>query len=244
MKTLRTGDLWGSTDWWHPWVWGSWGGVWAGGVTGVEVPGVGVAPWGSLSCLTPQVSKTGAEGAVLDEAKNINKSLSALGNVISALAEGTVRAPTSPPTSALPHGPWGLGGHPAELLCPPAEGLRALPGQQDDTDPAGLAGGELPHHHVHLLLPLQLQRRRNQVHPHVWAEVGERPRGIGVPLHPSAPQLHPNCTPCTRCVSTASQLHPMYPLHPNCTLTTPIAPQLHPMHPLYPKSTPYTPTAP
>uniref|UniRef100_A0A8I3NCJ2 Kinesin family member 5A n=2 Tax=Canis lupus familiaris TaxID=9615 RepID=A0A8I3NCJ2_CANLF len=35
------------------------------------------------------VSKTGAEGAVLDEAKNINKSLSALGNVISALAEGT-----------------------------------------------------------------------------------------------------------------------------------------------------------
>lgn len=37
-----------------------------------------------------QVSKTGAEGSVLDEAKNINKSLSALGNVISALAEGTV----------------------------------------------------------------------------------------------------------------------------------------------------------
>lgn len=39
-----------------------------------------------------QVSKTGAEGSVLDEAKNINKSLSALGNVISALAEGTVSA--------------------------------------------------------------------------------------------------------------------------------------------------------
>lgn len=37
-----------------------------------------------------QVSKTGAEGAVLDEAKNINKSLSALGNVISALADGSV----------------------------------------------------------------------------------------------------------------------------------------------------------
>lgn len=36
-----------------------------------------------------KVSKTGAEGAVLDEAKNINKSLSALGNVISSLAEGT-----------------------------------------------------------------------------------------------------------------------------------------------------------
>uniref|UniRef100_A0A8D2QDQ0 Kinesin-like protein n=1 Tax=Zonotrichia albicollis TaxID=44394 RepID=A0A8D2QDQ0_ZONAL len=40
-----------------------------------------------------KVSKTGAEGAVLDEAKNINKSLSALGNVISALAEGTVSNP-------------------------------------------------------------------------------------------------------------------------------------------------------
>uniref|UniRef100_A0A914RSW8 Kinesin-like protein n=1 Tax=Parascaris equorum TaxID=6256 RepID=A0A914RSW8_PAREQ len=37
-----------------------------------------------------KVSKTGAEGAVLEEAKNINKSLSALGNVIAALAEGTV----------------------------------------------------------------------------------------------------------------------------------------------------------
>lgn len=36
------------------------------------------------------MSKTGAEGAVLDEAKNINKSLSALGNVIAALAEGNV----------------------------------------------------------------------------------------------------------------------------------------------------------
>ncbi|XP_068091792.1 kinesin-1 heavy chain [Hyperolius riggenbachi] len=40
-----------------------------------------------------KVSKTGAEGAVLDEAKNINKSLSALGNVISALAEGSVYVP-------------------------------------------------------------------------------------------------------------------------------------------------------
>lgn len=35
-----------------------------------------------------KVSKTGAEGMLLDEAKNINKSLSALGNVISALADG------------------------------------------------------------------------------------------------------------------------------------------------------------
>lgn len=37
-----------------------------------------------------KVSKTGAEGIVLDEAKNINKSLSALGKVISALAEKQV----------------------------------------------------------------------------------------------------------------------------------------------------------
>merc|ERR1712088_1170501 len=35
-----------------------------------------------------KVSKTGAEGTVLEEAKNINKSLSALGNVIAALADG------------------------------------------------------------------------------------------------------------------------------------------------------------
>ncbi|KAM6142391.1 kinesin-1 heavy chain isoform 2-T2 [Phoenicopterus ruber ruber] len=40
-----------------------------------------------------KVSKTGAEGAVLDEAKNINKSLSALGNVISALAESSTYVP-------------------------------------------------------------------------------------------------------------------------------------------------------
>ncbi|CAL8279070.1 unnamed protein product [Lota lota] len=40
-----------------------------------------------------KVSKTGAEGAVLDEAKNINKSLSSLGNVIAALAEGTAYIP-------------------------------------------------------------------------------------------------------------------------------------------------------
>eukprot|EP00794_Sanderia_malayensis_P003375 gene3375-3863_t len=40
-----------------------------------------------------KVSKTGAEGTVLDEAKNINRSLSALGNVISALAEGSGYVP-------------------------------------------------------------------------------------------------------------------------------------------------------
>lgn len=51
-----------------------------------------------------KVSKTGAEGAVLDEAKNINKSLSALGNVISALAEGTVSIP-SPSSTSSPYPP-------------------------------------------------------------------------------------------------------------------------------------------
>ncbi|XP_047468068.1 kinesin-1 heavy chain-like isoform X2 [Mugil cephalus] len=40
-----------------------------------------------------KVGKTGAEGTVLDEAKMINKSLSALGNVISALAEGSAYVP-------------------------------------------------------------------------------------------------------------------------------------------------------
>lgn len=36
-----------------------------------------------------KVEKTGAEGKVLEEAKTINKSLSALGNVINALTSGT-----------------------------------------------------------------------------------------------------------------------------------------------------------
>ncbi|VDM73425.1 unnamed protein product [Strongylus vulgaris] len=40
-----------------------------------------------------KVSKTGAQGTVLEEAKNINKSLTALGIVISALAEGTMLIP-------------------------------------------------------------------------------------------------------------------------------------------------------
>lgn len=39
-----------------------------------------------------KVSKTGAEGSVLEEAKNINKSLSALANVISALAENVTNS--------------------------------------------------------------------------------------------------------------------------------------------------------
>lgn len=42
---------------------------------------------------------------MLDEAKNINKSLSALGNVISALAEGTVSVLRSPHPQAPPHLP-------------------------------------------------------------------------------------------------------------------------------------------
>lgn len=40
-----------------------------------------------------KVSKTGAEGSVLEEAKNINKSLSALANVISALADAKPYVP-------------------------------------------------------------------------------------------------------------------------------------------------------
>lgn len=36
-----------------------------------------------------KVSKTGAEGKILDEAKGINKSLSALGQVINALTDGS-----------------------------------------------------------------------------------------------------------------------------------------------------------
>jgi len=37
-----------------------------------------------------KVKKTGAQGLMLEEAKTINKSLSALGNVINALTDGKV----------------------------------------------------------------------------------------------------------------------------------------------------------
>ena len=40
-----------------------------------------------------KVAKTNVKGAQLDEAKNINKSLSALGQVINALVEGKVHIP-------------------------------------------------------------------------------------------------------------------------------------------------------
>ncbi len=40
-----------------------------------------------------KIAKTGAQGTVLEEAKNINKSLSALGNCISALTTGAAHIP-------------------------------------------------------------------------------------------------------------------------------------------------------
>lgn len=42
-----------------------------------------------------KVGKTGASGQTLEEAKKINKSLSALGMVINALTDGKVRHPQS-----------------------------------------------------------------------------------------------------------------------------------------------------
>lgn len=48
---------------------------------------------------------------------------------------------------------------------------RAVPWQQNDSHPSGLAWRELSHHHVHLLLPLQLQRHRDQIHADVWPAV-------------------------------------------------------------------------
>lgn len=59
-------------------------------------------------------------------------------------------------------------------LCPPsssAENSRAVPWQQNDPHPAGLPRWKLPHHHVHLLLSLQLQRCRDQVDFDVWTTV-------------------------------------------------------------------------
>lgn len=43
--------------------------------------------------LSSQIGKTGATGQTLEEAKKINKSLSALGNLINALTDGKVRPP-------------------------------------------------------------------------------------------------------------------------------------------------------
>jgi hypothetical protein len=54
-----------------------------------------------------KVGKTGAEGTVLEEAKTINKSLSALGNVINALTDGKST-----------HVPYrGMGGEGGGLAC-------------------------------------------------------------------------------------------------------------------------------
>lgn len=116
---------------------------------------------------------------MLDEAKNINKSLSALGNVISALAEGTVSVPwvtvtpnlfsVSPlvimPQSMAVQSPGRIAVLccPAEImflirgLSPALEKLCAVPRQQNDADSSGLPGRKLQDHHVHLLLPVQLQ---------------------------------------------------------------------------------------
>ncbi|CAM5168890.1 unnamed protein product [Eretmochelys imbricata] len=65
-----------------------------------------------------KVSKTGAEGAVLDEAKNINKSLSALGNVISATGGGDGWRVPRPPGDGSPD------------LCSNAPQLSAFPAVQ------------------------------------------------------------------------------------------------------------------
>lgn len=125
-----------------------------------------------------QVSKTGAEGAVLDEAKNINKSLSALGNVIAALSEGTVRSGTK---RCKRSSTWTS----SYLVCACAEEPCALPGQQDDSDPAGLARRELSNHHHHLLFAICLQRGRDQVHSHVWTKV------VALPTQPSVSLFTP-----------------------------------------------------
>ncbi len=44
-----------------------------------------------------KLTKTGAQGQTLEEAKHINKSLSALGNVINALTEANPHVPVSRP---------------------------------------------------------------------------------------------------------------------------------------------------
>lgn len=68
-------------------------------------------------------------------------------------------------------------------LSLPTEKPRAVPWQQNDPHPAGLPGRELPHHHVHLLLSLQLQRRRDQVDSDVWTAVDTPVDAFDASLH-------------------------------------------------------------
>lgn len=98
-----------------------------------------------------KIGKTGATGQTLEEAKKINKSLSALGMVINALTDGKVRSFSSLLSSLK--------------LTPPTVLAHPLPRFEAHSHPSRISRRQLSHDPHHQLLPILLQRIRNPLHP-------------------------------------------------------------------------------
>lgn len=98
-----------------------------------------------------KVGKTGASGQTLEEAKKINKSLSALGMVINNLTDGKVSLMLLCPPPL-----------PSADVCPVHP--RPLPRLQAHPNPARIPRRQLAHNAHHQLLPGILQCRRNALH--------------------------------------------------------------------------------
>ena len=109
---------------------------------------------------------------MLDEAKNINKSLSALGNVIAALAETNVRTLQAQLHSPLQHDVTMR----HDILLRFADEAHSVPRQQADSNPARVARRQRAHRHRHLLVARLLQRVRDQVHAALRTKVRHRRR--------------------------------------------------------------------
>ena len=128
-------------------------------------------------------SRTKAEGALLAEGSQINKSLSALGNVVNALSEGGAKthipyrsgggACCAPP-ACLPAPDKGCNkkGSPGCSPCP-LQGLQAHPA------PAGQPGRQRADGAHPLLLPRHARRRRDRLHAALWGEGAGHPQRPG-----------------------------------------------------------------
>ena len=90
-----------------------------------------------------KVGKTGASGQTLEEAKKINKSLSALGMVINSLTDGKVRFLTL--TASLSDVGLTVDPHPLSRF-------------ETDENPSRVAWRQLSHHADHQLLAFAVQR--------------------------------------------------------------------------------------
>jgi hypothetical protein len=100
-----------------------------------------------------KVGKTGASGQTLEEAKKINKSLSALGMVINALTDGKVIFFANPMT-------------PSDNLI--AVILYSLSRLEANPHTARITWWKFPYHPDHQLLAILVQRTGNTVHNAVW----------------------------------------------------------------------------